>query len=118
MLFFSAFSCIVCLPFMLIHFEPMSARQVLFLLLAGLCACVGQFGITQAYIYAPAKEISVYDYTQVIFTALLGFAFFAQVPDILSVLGYVLICASGVGMFFYNKKHGVQTEKKRRIEYG
>ena len=111
-LFFSAFSCIVCLPFMLIHFEPMSVRQVLFLLLAGLCACVGQFGITQAYIYAPAKEISVYDYTQVIFAALLGFAFFEQVPDILSVLGYVLICASGVGMFFYNKKHGVQTEKK------
>ena len=63
-----------------------------------------QLGITKAYLCAPAKEISVYDYTQVIFAAALGFLVFGDVPDALSVLGYVLICGAGVGMYFYNNR--------------
>ena len=73
--------------------------------LAGAFACVGQLGITKAYVCAPAKEISVYDYTQVLFAAALGFFVFGEAPDWLSVLGYVLICGAGVGMFLYNRRH-------------
>ena len=103
--YFSAFSCLVCLPLLLLDYEPLSARQLIFLLLAGAFACVGQLGITKAYVCAPAKEISVYDYTQVLFAAALGFFVFGDVPDWLSVLGYVLICGAGVGMFLYNRRH-------------
>ena len=46
---------------------------MIFLLLTGLAAAGGQFGITAAYTYAPAREISVYDYTQIMFSAVLGF---------------------------------------------
>ena len=102
-LFFSAFSCAVCLPGMLFSHAPMSPKQLGFLMLAGLCGCIAQFGITRAYLYAPAKELSVYDYTQVIFAALWGFLLFGQVPDALSVLGYLLVCGAGVGMFLYHK---------------
>ena len=82
-----------------------AALTELALLLAGAFACVGQLGITKAYVCAPAKEISVYDYTQVLFAAALGFFVFGDVPDWLSVLGYVLICGAGVGMFLYNRRH-------------
>ena len=102
--FFSAFSCLLCLPFLIIEYQQMSAIQLLYLILAGTFACVGQLGITKAYICAPAREISVYDYTQVIFAAALGFFVFGDIPDWLSILGYVLICGAGVAMFFYNKK--------------
>lgn len=103
---FSAFSTVVCLGFMLLpgNFEIMSARQILFMCLAGLCACIGQFGITNAYIFAPAREISVYDYSQVVFAALLGFILFGQIPDLFSIFGYILICGAGIAMFFYNKR--------------
>ena len=47
--------------------------------------------MTKAYSYAPAKEISVFDYSQVIFSALLGFVVFREVPDIYSFIGYILI---------------------------
>jgi drug/metabolite transporter (DMT)-like permease len=103
--FFSAFSCLICLPTMLFEYTPMSMGQLGYLMLAGLSACIGQVGITKAYIYAPAKEISVYDYTQVLFAAILGFFFFNQIPDGLSFLGYILICGAGVGMFLYNRKN-------------
>lgn len=102
--FFSAFSCLLCLPFLIIEYQHMSGLQLLYLILAGTFACVGQLGITKAYICAPAREISVYDYTQVIFAAVLGFFIFGDIPDWLSVLGYVLIIGAGVAMFFYNKK--------------
>ena len=102
--FFSAFSCLLCLPFLIIQYKHMSLFQLVYLILAGTFACVGQLGITKAYICAPAREISVYDYTQVIFAAALGFLVFGDIPDLLSVVGYVLICGAGVAMFFYNKK--------------
>ena len=72
--------------------------------MAGVCAAVAQFCITAAYSNAPAKEISVYDYTQIIFAAGLGFLLFAQIPDWLSILGYCIIIAMAVVMFFYNKE--------------
>ena len=70
--------------------------------LLGTFACIGQLGITKAYVCAPAKEISVYDYTQVVFAAILGFFVFGDVPDYLSIIGYVLICGAGIVMFIYN----------------
>lgn len=102
--FFSAFSTLVCLPFAIIQYEPMNWKQFLFLLFAGIAATGGQLSITAAYTFAPAKDISVYDYTQVIFAAIFGFFIFAQKPDVLSVIGYVLIIGVAVFKFLYDKK--------------
>ena len=77
---------------------------MLALLGAGLAAAGGQFGITAAYYHAPAKEISIYDYSQIIFSTILGYFLFGQVPDKYSVLGYVIILAKAAWMFFYNKR--------------
>ncbi len=103
--FFSTFSCLVTLPWLVFDYHPMSGMQIMILLLAGLSAAGGQFSITAAYCYAPAREISVYDYSQIIFSAVLGFVVFGQLPDALSWLGYGIICLMAVAMFLYNKKH-------------
>lgn len=102
---FSTFSCLVCLPYFIAVHAPMTGFQLLCLILAGSCGCAGQFAITSAYQFAPAKEISVYDYTQVIFSALLGWLIFQQFPDLWSLLGYIIICGTGVGMFLYQRGH-------------
>lgn len=101
---FSAFSTLICLPFAILQYHPMSGNQFLFLLLAGIAATGGQLSITAAYTFAPAKDISVYDYTQVIFAAIFGFFIFSQQPDILSVIGYVLIIGVAIFKFRYEKK--------------
>lgn len=104
--FFSGFSCLATLPFLVFDYHAMSPVQTGCLLLAGLCAAGGQFSITAAYFHAPAKEISVYDYSQIIFSAILGFFLFGQIPDVLSFAGYGIICLMAVMMFFYNN-HGI-----------
>ena len=102
--YFSLFSCLVTLPYMLFDFHPMTFNQLILLLLAGASAAGGQFAITAAYTYAPAKEISVYDYSQVIFAAIYGFIMFNQIPDAYSFLGYLIIIAMAIVMFWYNNR--------------
>lgn len=102
--FFSTFSCLVTLPWLIFDYHPMSATQILALLAAGIAAAGGQFSITAAYCYAPAKEISVYDYSQIIFSALIGFVVFGQTPDWLSWLGYTIIIGMAVVMFLINNR--------------
>ena len=109
--FFSGFSCLVTLPFLIFDFHYMTLQQWLILIGAGLAAAGGQFSITAAYKFAPAKEISVYDYSQIIFSALLGFLMFSQLPDIWSFIGYVVICTVGIAMFIYNNRKDKQNNK-------
>lgn len=104
-LFFSAFSSAILLPFMIFNFHPMTFLQIVYLILAGLTATGGQFGLTFAYYNAAAKDISVYDYSQIIFSAVLGFYIFDQIPDYLSFVGYAIIIAMAVIMFLYNKRN-------------
>ena len=102
--FFSAFSCVVVLPWVIPRYVPMEGWQLGYLLLAGCFASVGQFAVTAAYRFAPAREISIYDYSQIIFSTLLGILFLNQVPDEWSFLGYAVIIAASVAMFLYNGK--------------
>lgn len=101
--FFSTFSCLVTSPWLIFDYHPMTVQQIGILLLAGLSAAGGQFAVTAAYCHAPAREISVYDYSQIIFSAVMGFIVFGQMPDGWSWLGYGIICVMAVLMFFYNK---------------
>ena len=78
--------------------------------MAGLSATLGQFSITAAYTYAPASELSVYDYTQIVFAALLGMNFLGEVPDMISILGYFIICGAEVAMFLIRRKKETKLE--------
>ena len=100
--FFSAFSCIICIPFIIATYQPITLTQLLCCAGAGIAACTGQFTITAAYAACPAKEISIYDYSTVIFAAILGMLFLGEVPDYLSIIGYVIIIGSSVYAFLYN----------------
>lgn len=103
--FFSAFSVLLTAPYLIFNYYPMTLEQFIYLLLVGVCAAGGQFAITAAYTFAPSREISVYDYSNIIFTAIEGYLFLGQgFPDALSLVGYFIICAMAVWMFIYNNK--------------
>ena len=106
---FSAFSSIVCLIPMLMDYQPMTFIQLLCLILAGCSAALGQFSVTAAYTFAPAKEISVFDYSQVIYAAILGFLVFHEWPDRMSLIGYVLIIGTAIVKWYLNT-HGGENE--------
>ena len=104
-LFFSVFSCILTVPYLIFDYHYMTAFQWFSLLMAGLFAAGGQFAITAAYTHAPSREISVYDYSQIIFAAIVGFFVFGDVPDLWSFVGYIIIISMAVWMFLYNNRN-------------
>ena len=104
-LFFSAFSMLLSVPYLITSFNPMSGYQVLMLCCAGGCAAGGQFSVTAAYYHAPANKISIYDYSQVIFSTLFGFIFFAQIPDWMSILGYIVIISMAIINYIYTHRN-------------
>lgn len=110
--FFSAFSVAVTAPYLIFNYHPMTPQQLFYLFMVGVCAAGGQFAITAAYTFAPSSEISVYDYSNIIFTAIEGYFFLGhQIPDVLSIVGYFIICLMAVWMFIYNNK---STELKKQ----
>lgn len=115
---FSVFSCVCAIPFIIFDHQPLTWWQLVSLLMAGLSATLGQFSITAAYTYAPASELSVYDYTQIVFAALLGMIFLGEVPDVISILGYLIICGAGIAMFLIRRKKEKDQKCKSRTEMG
>lgn len=104
-LFFSVFSCILTVPYLIFDYHYMTAFQWFSLLMAGVFAAGGQFAITAAYTHAPSREISVYDYSQIIFAAIVGFFVFGDAPDLWSFVGYIIIISMAVWMFLYNNRN-------------
>lgn len=103
-LFFSAFSTLLAVPYMIFNFSPMTKMQTIYLLFAGISAAMGQFTITAAYYHAPASKISIFDFCQIIFSASLGYFVLNQKPDMLSIFGYAVILSMAALNFFYNNK--------------
>lgn len=99
--FFSGFTTLMLTPYLVLNYTPMTAKQWGFLVLTGFAAAGGQIFITKAYQKAAAKEISVYDFSIVIFTAIFGFIFLDQIPDYLSVIGYIIIIGTAIIKWYF-----------------
>ena len=112
-LFFSAFSMLLSVPYLITSFNPMTSYQVLMLCCAGACAAGGQFSVTAAYYHAPANKISIYDYSQVLFSTMFGFIFFGQIPDWMSLIGYFIIISMAVVNYIYT--HSRHCERNEAI---
>lgn len=102
--FFSGFSILVLTPIVMVSYTPMTLTELLYLVFAGVFATMGQFGITLAYKYAAAREISIFNYFNVLFAGILGWFVFSEVPDTVSLVGYGLIFAASYYIYDQNKK--------------
>ncbi|MGL6130484.1 MAG: DMT family transporter, partial [Fusobacteriaceae bacterium] len=100
-LWFSAFSMVGMIPPMIIQgFIMPNKVQMLYLILTGIFATVGQIGLAYAYKYARASDVSIYQYLSIIFSAVIGFMFWKEIPDFYSLIGGLIII--GAALFNYN----------------
>ena len=102
--YFSFVSFIVLSPFVLLDFKPPSPLQWIYLLLIGVFGAIGQFSLTYAYRYGKASEIAIYNYSNIIFATIIGFILWKEIPDLLSVIGGLIIILSSVYFFVFNSR--------------
>jgi drug/metabolite transporter (DMT)-like permease len=89
-------STILLVPFAVWSWKPVTGRQWFLLLCVGVFYALTQYLIILAYRYASAAQLSPFNYTVVIFSGILGWLVFGSVPDMLAIIGTVLICAGGI----------------------
>ena len=97
--YFSTFTTILLLPYVILNYVPMSWQQVLYAICAGVCGAIGQLGLTIAYKLAPAKEVSIYNYFGVVFSAIFSIIIFGILPDELSIIGYLIVFGTSYYMY-------------------
>ena len=102
---FSAFTTVVTAILMLFDFVVPSALDFLLLLGIGLMAAAGQMGLTYSYSYAKASEVSVFNYTGIPFSMVFGFLLLGQPIKTTTLIGSVLVIASGILSFLGEKRN-------------
>ena len=100
---FSLFSCLVMAVPTVLTWKAPDTEEWLSLLSVGIFSAGGQFFLTRAYHFAPAGEISIYNYTNILFSLILGLVFFGELPDGWSLLGGGMIVLVALGVFLRKK---------------
>jgi drug/metabolite transporter (DMT)-like permease len=90
----TGFVLLLCaVPFFL---APLSLRQAGLCLLVGVVASTGQWLAVLAYRHARATVLAPLTYSQLIWSSVLGYLVFGNIPDRWMLVGAVIIAASGI----------------------
>ena len=101
---FSTFCVLACIPFMIFDFVMPDMRELMLLILIGIFGGFGQIALTYSYRMAPASEISIYNYSGIVFSIILGYLFLGEVLDVTSVIGCSLVIAAALITYIFSVK--------------
>ncbi len=100
---FSTFCAVVSLPFFILNMTLPSLGDFLLLLLMGTFGGFGQIALTYAYRMAPASEVSIYNYSGILFSMFLGYAILGETVPYTSLLGGALVVAASLLTYRYSR---------------
>jgi len=105
-LWFTCFSMVMAGLLLPWYGQAHDARTWAILLALGLFGGMGQLFLTSALRFAPVSVVVPFDYTQLIWAVLLGWALFGTHPAVSTWAGAALIVASGLYTVFREHKLG------------
>jgi drug/metabolite transporter (DMT)-like permease len=80
----------------------------------GLFGGIGQILITESYRHAPAAVVAPFAYTAMIYSVVIGYFWFGEVPELIVLAGAVIVIAAGLFVIWRERKLGLdRTEEKR-----
>ncbi|WP_317855519.1 DMT family transporter [Chakrabartyella piscis] len=101
--FFSMVSTVITFPIMLQDFVMPDLKYGVMLLSIGVSAAIGQLALTYSYAMSKASEVSIYNYSGIIFSMLLGYMMLGQSMIFTSLIGGALVIGAGCLAFFGNR---------------
>ena len=92
---FSAFCTALSLPFLHFNFVMPGMQDAILLISMGFLGSFGQITITYAYRMAPASEVSIYNYSGILFSGFLAYFILDETISLTSFTGgFLVVCAS------------------------
>ena len=101
--YFCLVSSIITLPLLVPVFVMPTWVEALKLILIGVFALSAQLLMTQAYHFAPASQLSIYTYLNIVFSTLLGIVLYKEVIESFFIIGAGLIIFGGFLNFYAHK---------------
>lgn len=91
-----AVGIVAAIPMALVAWEPLTMWGWVLFLSLGATFGLAQLLMVRAFAYAPANVLTPFSYVQIVAAALFGLIAFNDVPDFWTIVGIVMIIASGV----------------------
>lgn len=90
------------------------ATDFAMLLCMGLLGGVGQILLTSSYRFADASTIAPFDYSTMLWTVIVGWLVFSDVPSVEVIAGALIVIGAGVFVIFRERALGLDRSKERR----
>ncbi len=91
---------VLSLPLLAVAAEAPPPELLPWLVFLGLSGTAGHLLLTQAHRRADASFLAPFAYTQMIWMVLIGWWWFGDVPDMLTIVGALLVAAAGLFVFY------------------
>lgn len=101
---FSTFSAVASIPFLPGNFVVPNPKELAALVLIGLFGSLGQIALTYAYRLAPASEVSIYNYSGILFSMALGALFLREKLAPTSLIGGGLVIAASLLVYWDSRR--------------
>ncbi len=93
-------------------------RQALMLITIGVIGGIAQILMTRAYVLAPASLVAPFDYTAMVYAAIIGYLIFGDRIEPIVLAGAVLVIGSGLFIFYRERRLGLPRGQARRSAVG
>lgn len=106
MFYFLLIGTVICSFLVAGKFQAISMSHLLIMLATGICLVLFQFLLIKAYMYAKPHEIGAFQYSSVVFAAILGWVVFKESLDAATIAGTTLVCIGGYLSISGRKENG------------
>jgi drug/metabolite transporter (DMT)-like permease len=70
----------------------------------GVFGGIGQLTVTESYRHASAGTVAPFSYTSMIYSLVIGYSFFGEVPETIVILGAALVVAAGLFVLYRERR--------------
>lgn len=112
--YFSVFSSLIGLATFPLGWIAPTGREALLFVGIGLVGGIAQIFLTQAYRMATASLVAPFDYTTMLWSVLLGYWMFGDVPSAYVLAGAAVVIAAGVFVIWRERQLGLERSRARK----
>jgi len=93
-----------------------SGWDAMILVLTGVFGGIGQITVTESYRHAGAGTVAPFAYTSMIYSIILGYAFFGEVPELVVMAGAAIVVLAGLFVLYRERKLHIDRTREREAE--
>jgi drug/metabolite transporter (DMT)-like permease len=93
-----------------------SHGELAWMVAMGFLGGVGQLLITESYRYAPASVVAPFAYTGMLYSIVIGYAWFGEVPEAMVLAGAAIVIGAGLFVIWRENRLGLDRTEEKRAE--